>query len=120
MTAALRVAGSMPVRNKYSYGLEVIVPSLAVCVSNMFVNASTKQVLFREWGNVLFFLIKKLLRILRRKKDTNICPCSLTITYTNYDGKVLISFQKHIRIVTGDIYLVTFKNNKCIKLVTAV
>ena len=54
-TAALRVAGSIPVRNKYLYGLWIAVPGLAVCVCDfsMFVNAPTKQELFLG-GNVFF------------------------------------------------------------------
>ena len=39
-TAALRVAGSIPAQNKDWYGLQVVVPGLAVCVCDfsMFVN----------------------------------------------------------------------------------
>ena len=47
-TVALRGAGSIPERNKYLYGLQVVVPGLAVCVCDfsMFVNAPTIQELF--------------------------------------------------------------------------
>ena len=31
-TAALHVAGSIPTRNKYLYGLQIVVPGLGVCV----------------------------------------------------------------------------------------
>ena len=31
-TAVLRVAGSIPARNKYSYDLQIVVSGLAVCV----------------------------------------------------------------------------------------
>ena len=47
-TAELRVAGSIPGRNKYLYGLQVVAPGLAVCVCvfSIFVNAPTIQELF--------------------------------------------------------------------------
>ena len=36
-TAVLRVAGFSPARNKFLYGLHVVVPGLAVCVCDFFV-----------------------------------------------------------------------------------
>ena len=50
-TAVLLVAGSIPARNKYLYGLQVVVPGMAVCVCDvsMFVNAPTIQGLFLVW-----------------------------------------------------------------------
>ena len=36
-TGALRVAGSIPVRNKYLYDLEIVVPGLDVCVCGVYV-----------------------------------------------------------------------------------
>ena len=47
--------GSIPARYKYLYGLQVVVPGLAVCVCDfsMFVNAPTVQELFKVWGNIL-------------------------------------------------------------------
>ena len=44
-TAALRVAGSTPTRNKHLYDLHSVVPSLAVCVCDVsiFENAPTIQ-----------------------------------------------------------------------------
>ena len=47
-TVALRVASSIPGRNKYLYCLQVVVPGLVVYVSNfsMFVNGPTIQELF--------------------------------------------------------------------------
>ena len=33
-TTALRVVGSIPARNKYWYGLQIVVSGLAVCVSD--------------------------------------------------------------------------------------
>ena len=43
LTAALRVAGLIPTRNKYLNGLEVVVPGQAISI---FVNAPTIQELF--------------------------------------------------------------------------
>ena len=47
-TAALCVAGSIPVRNTYLYGLQAVVLGLAVCVCvfSMFVNAPMIHELF--------------------------------------------------------------------------
>ena len=45
-TAALRVAGSIPARNKHMYGLHLAVPGLVVCVNmwdKMIINAATTQ-----------------------------------------------------------------------------
>ena len=44
-TTALNVVGSIPARNKYMYGLQVVASGLAVCVRvlSMFVNAPTVQ-----------------------------------------------------------------------------
>ena len=52
-SAALGVAGSIPTRNKYLYGLQVVVPGLPVCVwnSSMFVNAPTIQE-FLVWSEI--------------------------------------------------------------------
>ena len=59
-TAALRYAGSIPARNKYLYGLQVVVPGLAVCDFPMFVNASTVHELFLVQGSVFFFVIENM------------------------------------------------------------
>ena len=49
----LHVVGSIPTRNLYLYGLQVVVPGQAVCVCDfsMIVNAPTIQDLFLEWGD---------------------------------------------------------------------
>ena len=54
-TATLRVADSIPARNKYLYGLHAVVPGLAiyVCDFSMFVNAPTIQELFLYRGFVV-------------------------------------------------------------------
>ena len=49
-TAALRVAGSNPARNKYLYGLQVLFHAICVCDFFMFVNAPTIQDVFQRWG----------------------------------------------------------------------
>ena len=60
-TAELRVAGSIPARYKYLYGLPIVVPGSAVCVYvfSMFVNAPTIQEFKKSLFNVfvLFFVI---------------------------------------------------------------
>ena len=45
LIAALRIAGSIPTRKKYLYGLQVVVLDQAVCVCNfsMVINAPTIQ-----------------------------------------------------------------------------
>ena len=55
LTAALRATGSIPARNKYLYGLHVVVLGLTDCVCDffMFVNAPKIQELLILSGNVL-------------------------------------------------------------------
>ena len=58
-TVALCVAGSIPARDKYLYGLQVVVPGLVVCACDffMFVTAPTVQELYT--GQVTKKKIKK-------------------------------------------------------------
>ena len=51
-TAAPRVAGSIPARNKYIFGPQEVVPGLAVCVFSMFVNALKIKELYLKWSNL--------------------------------------------------------------------
>ena len=53
-TDAVCLAGSIPARNKYLYGLQVVVPGLAVfvCAFSMFVKAPTIQELLQVWDSV--------------------------------------------------------------------
>ena len=62
---ALRAAGSIPARNNYIYDLHLVVPGLAVCICEFkcFINVSTIQEKFLQWGSI--FLI--------RKKETALC-----------------------------------------------
>ena len=54
-TAALCVVGSNSARKKYLYGLQIVVPGLAVCICDfsMFLNAPTIQELFLKRGTFL-------------------------------------------------------------------
>ena len=54
MTAVSRVAGSNLERNKYLYGLQLVVPDLWVCDYSMFVNATTIQESCLVWR--IFFM----------------------------------------------------------------
>ena len=48
-SAALRVVGSIPVRNKYFYGLHLVVVAVCVCDVSMFVNELMIQHKFVAW-----------------------------------------------------------------------